>query len=166
MFAASSDKDDLSPTAQRLVRRILFHWTEMAEGRGFPSLEDIDPWMVGDDWNNCLLVAIQTPLAQSRLLTVGRDLTFGAAPLPEGATLADCPADTLARLLLDRVPEVLSTKKCVVDGGEVRLRDRPILYRCVVLPLSADKQHIDHVLAAANYTSAVARRIRGSALQK
>ena len=41
--SAQHYQDELSPTAHRLVRRILYHWTEMAAGHVFPSVADIDP---------------------------------------------------------------------------------------------------------------------------
>jgi hypothetical protein len=41
----------------RLVERVLRYWTELATRRGFPRRDDIDPWTVGDDWRNCLLVS-------------------------------------------------------------------------------------------------------------
>jgi hypothetical protein len=42
---------------RRLVGRVLRHWTKTVHARGFPRHEEIDPWMLGDDWENCLLSA-------------------------------------------------------------------------------------------------------------
>ena len=85
---------------RRLVDRVLGHWTEMATGRPFPRLHDIDPWMVGDDWSNCLLIAVQSPIELSHFVAVGENLAV---------TL--CPGDTLAGMLLANLPVVLSSRR-------------------------------------------------------
>ena len=50
---------------RRLVGRVLRHWTEMVHEGRFPRLDEIDPWMLGEDWENCLLIA--SALNPSRL---------------------------------------------------------------------------------------------------
>jgi len=58
-------------TERRLVERVLRHWKKVAAGRRFPGLIDIDPWMVGDDWANCLTIAVQSPVELSHFVAVG-----------------------------------------------------------------------------------------------
>ena len=149
--SAQHYQDELSPTAHRLVRRILYHWSEMAAGHGFPSVADIDPWMIGDDWKNCLLIELHTPLTRSRLLNVGSNLLSDPDRPTQPDTIAECPEDTLAGMLVARVPDVLLARDYVLDEGGARLQDRMILYRSILLPLSVNSGDIDHVLAAANY---------------
>ena len=45
---------------RRLVDRVLRLWTERARGEGFPRLDQIDPAMLGVDWANCLVIAVQS----------------------------------------------------------------------------------------------------------
>jgi hypothetical protein len=149
--SAQNYQDELSPMAHRLVRRILYHWTEVAAGRGFPSVVDIDPWMIGDDWKNCLLIELHTPLTRSRLLNVGNNLLSDPDRPTQPNTIGECPEDTLAGMLVARVPDVLLARDYVLDEGGARLQDRMILYRSILLPLSVNSGDIDHVLAAANY---------------
>jgi hypothetical protein len=118
---------------------VLRHWTKLAAERRFPRLNEIEPWMVGDDWANCLLIAVQSPVELSHFTAVGANLA-----------VALCPADTLAGVLLSHLPWVVSSRSSlVVEGGAV-LRGVPILYRAALLPLSEDGGAIDHVLGAAN----------------
>ena len=57
---------------RRLVERVLLRWTKMAEGRRFPRLNEIDHWMVGEDWANCLLIAVESPIELSHFTAVGK----------------------------------------------------------------------------------------------
>jgi hypothetical protein len=68
-------------------------WT--AAGQRFPRLNEIDPWMVGDDWANCLMIAVQSPVELSYLAAAGKNLA-----------VALCSGDTLPGLLLSHLPPV------------------------------------------------------------
>jgi hypothetical protein len=112
----------------------------MAHGQRFPRLNEIDPWIVGDDWANCLLISVQSPVVLSYFTAVGKNLA-----------LALCPNDTLAGVLLSNLPRVLSARWCLIIEGGATLRGAPILFRSALLPLSEDGVAIDHVLGVANY---------------
>jgi hypothetical protein len=130
---------------RRLVERVLRHWTKAAAEKRFPRLNEIDPWMVGDDWANCLVIAVQSPVELSHFVVAGERLA-----------VALCARDTLAGLLLSHLPPVLSARRCLIVEGEATLRGVPILYRAALLPLSDDGIAIDHVLGAANHRALVA----------
>src|ERR1700720_3753764 len=130
---------------RRLVERVLLRWTKMAEGRRFPRLNEIDHWMVGEDWANCLLIAVQSPIELSHFTAVGKNLA-----------IALCPRDTLAGVLLSYLPWVVSSRCCLIVEGGATLRGVPILYRGALLPLSEDGDTIDHVLGAANHRALLA----------
>jgi hypothetical protein len=125
---------------RRLVERVVRHWTEVAVGRRFPRLEEIDPWIVGDNWSNCLLIAVQSPVELSHFVAVGENLA-----------VALCSKDTLAGLLLSYLPRVLPARRCLIVEGQATHRRVPVLFRGALLPLSNDGVSIDHVLGAANY---------------
>ena len=135
---------------RRLVWRVLRHWTEMVSGRGCPRRDEIDPWMLGEDWANCLLIAVQSPVELSHFIAVGVNLA-----------VALCPTDTLAGVLLSHLPRVLSARRCLIIEGGATLRGAPILFRSALLPLSEDGMEIDRVLGAANHRALRAGRRRG-----
>src|SRR5258707_12156910 len=112
---------------RRLVGPVLRHWTEMAHGRGFPRLHEIDPWMLGEDWANCLLIAVQSPVELSHFVAVGENLA-----------LALCPKDTLAGVLQSHLPRVPVGAPLPNSRGRATLRGVPILFRSALLPLSED----------------------------
>src|SRR5215472_1954093 len=80
---------------RRLVERVLGHWRKAAAGKRFPRLGEIDAWVVGDDWANCLVMAVQSPVELSHFVVAGEHLA-----------VALCATDTLAGLLLSHLPPV------------------------------------------------------------
>ena len=130
---------------RRLAERVLGYWKKVATGQRFPRLDEINPWMVGDDWANCVVIAVQSPVELSYFAAVGKNLA-----------VALCTRDTLAGLLLSHLPPVLSARRCLIVEGEATLRGVPILYRGALLPLSDDGVVIDHVLGAANHRTLLA----------
>ena len=124
---------------------MLHRWTKVAAGQRFPRLNEIDPWIIGDDWANCVVIAVQSPVELSHFVAAGKNLA-----------IALCTRDTLARVLLSDLPSVLSTRRCLIVEGEATLRGVPILYRGALLPLSDDGVAIDHVLGAANHRALLA----------
>ncbi len=125
---------------RRLVDRVLRLWTEMARGGRFPRRDQIEPRMLGEDWANCLVIAVRSPVRLSYLVAVGENLSF-----------AHCPNDSLAGVLLSHLPQVLSERRCLMIEGRATLRGSGVLYRSALFPLSEDGVAIGHVLGAANH---------------
>ena len=125
---------------RRLVWRVLRHWQEIERGGRFPRRNEIDHWLLSEDGANCLLIEVQAPIELSHFVAVGVNLA-----------VALCPTDTLAGVLLSRVPPVVSARRGLMIEGQATLRGSEILYRSVLLPLSDDGVAIEYVLDAANY---------------
>ena len=125
---------------RRLVDRVLRLCTEIAQGGRFPSRDQIEPSVLGADWANCLVIAVQSPVARSYFVAVGENLSF-----------AHCPNNTLAGVLLAHLPLVLSERRCLMIEGRATLRGSGVLYRSALFPLSQDGVAIDHVFGAANH---------------
>ena len=142
-----------APIERRLVDRLGVYWTEISIDRGFARLEDIDPWMIGDDWKSCFLVELRSSYERSSLLAIGEGLAARPDQQMLGGIVADYRANSLVGLVTSRLPRVLSTRDCIVDEGAARHEGKQILYRCTLLPLSMNGGNIDHVLAAVNYKS-------------
>ena len=65
---------------RRLVDRVLHLWTEIARAGRFPRRDQIQASVLGADWANCLLIAVQSPVERSYFVTVGENLSFAALP--------------------------------------------------------------------------------------
>jgi hypothetical protein len=122
---------------RRLVDRVQRIWGQMAHDRPFPRRDQIEPSMLGEDWANCLVIAVQLPVQLSHFVAVGSNLLD-----------AD---NTFAGIFLPHLPQVLAERCCLLMEGRARLRGVGILYRSALYPLSEDGVTIDHVLGAANY---------------
>src|SRR5262252_2218554 len=80
---------------RRLVDRVLRLWTEMAREQRFPRRDQIEPSKLGVDWENCLVIAVQSPVQRSYFVEVGRNLSF-----------AHCPDDNLGAVFLSYLPQI------------------------------------------------------------
>jgi len=125
---------------QRLVYRVLRRWTEIARGGRMPRRNEINPYILGEDGANCLLIAVRSPIERSHFVMVGVNLT-----------LALRPTDTLTGVLLSRLGHVVSTRYGLIFEGGATLSGVDILHRSVLLPLSEDGVAIDHVVGAVSY---------------
>jgi hypothetical protein len=99
---------------RRLVDRVLRLWIEISRGGRFPRRDQIEPSMLGEDWANCLVIAVRSPIQLSYFVAVGENLSF-----------AHCPNDSLAGVLLSHLPQVLSERRCLMIEGRATLRGRP-----------------------------------------
>lgn len=127
---------------RRLVWRVLRLWNDTKEGGRFPRVDEIEPWLLGEDGANCLLIAVEAPIELSHFVSVGVNVA-----------VALCKTDTLAGVLLSQLPGVVSARRGLIIEGSATLRGEGILHRSVLLPLSGDGVAIDHVLGATNHRS-------------
>ena len=125
---------------RRLVYRVLRLWKEMAQGRRFPRRDQIEPSMLGEDWANCLVIAVRSPVPPLQFVAVG-----------DNPLAAQGSSSALAGMLLARTPQVLSERRCLLIEARAILDGIGIQYRSALYPLSDDGVAIDHVLGAANY---------------
>src|SRR5271167_3013142 len=78
---------------RRLVDRVLRLWTKVARGQGIPRRDQIVPSMLGVDWANCLVIAVQSPIELSYFVAVGDNLSFAHSP---NESLAGVPVTSAA----------------------------------------------------------------------
>ena len=72
---------------RRLVDRVLRTWKEMAVGGRFPRRDQIEPSMLGEDWENCLVITVQSPVQLSQFVAVGNNLSHLRCPNNEVSQL-------------------------------------------------------------------------------
>jgi hypothetical protein len=124
---------------RRLVDRVLVAWKQIAREGAFPRRDQIEP-LLGADWENCVVIAVQSPVKLSHFAIIGNNLSG-----------AQCPGDNLAGVFLSHLPQILSERRCLMIEGRATLRGTGVLYRSALYPLSENGAAIDHVLGAANY---------------
>jgi hypothetical protein len=136
---------------RRLVSRVLRHVSEGAMGRRLPRLEDIDPWLVGDDWAHCALVRVMEPRDQSLLIAVGDRLLPERGQVLDREPIARCSGTTLLGAVLSFLAKAVDGRSLLMVEGTARHLGAPVLYRALLVPLSADGCDIDAALVATNY---------------
>lgn len=134
---------------QRLVERVLRHWSEMSIAQKFPRLVEIDPWMLAGDWANCVIVKLDP--APATFMVIGDNLLPEASPDMVGKGITGVAADTVLGMTLKHLKTALSAKAPVkVEGAAASGRGVKVLFRSVLLPLSDDGKTVDFVLLAFN----------------
>jgi hypothetical protein len=139
---------------RRLVSRVLRHVSEGGTGRRLPRLDDIDPWLVGDDWAHCALVRVMEPRDQSLFIVVGDRLLSERGQVLDREPIARCPATTLLGVVLSFLAKCVDGRSLLMVEGTASHLGLPVLYRALLVPLSADGRVIDATLVAANYRAA------------
>lgn len=152
---------------RRLVSRVLRHILQSGMAGHLPRLNDVDPWLVGDDWSNCALVRIRKPCDQSIFIVVGDKLLSKPSIALDGEPISRCSPTTLLGVVLFFLTEAVDERAAIMlEGGAAHI-DAPILFRALLVPLSEDNQTVEAVLIAANFrerreerpASAVTRRV-------
>lgn len=144
------------PEERRLVLRLMAYWDDLRGERRFPRAAEIDSAAIGDDWENCFVLVLRTPLDVSTFDHVGAALLDGEATADGGLTLGGVAERTLLRPSVGYLQRMLEKQVPISLGGEAELADGPSLYRSILLPLSEDGRMIGHVLGAANARSVAA----------
>jgi hypothetical protein len=139
---------------KRLTMRALGHWRDVQGERLFPSIADIDPAKLGDDWHNCLLIRLTTPIHRAQFLHVGRHLCVPPGSQFEGRCLKECPQQTVLVQAISYVSAVIDKRVPVSIGGTTPHEGALVLYRSILMPLSGDGTTIDAIFGAANYRAA------------
>jgi hypothetical protein len=139
---------------RRLVSRVLRHVSEGGMGRRLPRLDDIDPWLVGDDWAHCALVRVMEPRDQSLFIVVGDRLLPKPGQVLDREPIARCPATTLLGVVLSFLAKCVDGGSLLMVEGTASHLGMPVLYRALLVPLSANGRVIDAALVAANYRDA------------
>ena len=142
---------DAFVSERRLGSRVLRHWDAAAVGRGFPATANIDPWLVAEDWANCVLVRVGSELADATFIVVGENLAPASEHRLDGLSILACARNTLLGALLKELWRVHESRRPVMVEGTTEHLGGQILYRGVLMPLSADGLTIDTILGAANY---------------
>lgn len=133
---------------RRLVGRLLGYWHTLCEGRTFPSLKDIDPERVGDDWRWSFILETGDHRDFPNFRYLGPELAkfsgiFLAGQDDFTTTLLDVATHKLDRVFREGCPLLMEDVVTRYDGQR-------LMYRAVLLPLSDDGENINYVLGAAN----------------
>ena len=140
-----------SPMERRLVLRLLHYWRGLSDGDAFPAEASIDSAAIADMWLNCAILDVAGKETDPEISYLGTALLDAVGVNVSGQKLSRVPADTLVARGFSYFGQVLAKRVPITYGGDfVDRRGVKILYRSIILPLSADGTNINRLLAAAN----------------
>lgn len=136
---------------RRMILRLLGYWRAAFHDNEIPLLTSIDPREIPDIWPYCYVLDVAGHQHDPVLSFVGRNLLDEGGADLTGAPVSAIPAHTLLGASLRYVPEVMRKGVPVSRGSEVTRPDGArILFRTIILPLSADGRSLGYLLGAAN----------------
>lgn len=130
---------------RRLPHRLLRYWNEIKGDRLMPHENDIDPDVLGGDWDYCFVL-------QTRDLANVTDYNFTylgkkiVAAHNDGSLAGadEMLVSTNARMLSSRFERVLETKAPVLEEGEfLTSHNRRVFYRQCILPLGSEQKGVE-----------------------
>lgn len=133
---------------KRLVWQLLNYWQDCRRDRDFPALSDIDSDAISDLWPHCFILDTREARSYPLFHYLGPDLAKYSGVLLSGRsdwtqTLLDKAVRQFDEALEKRLPVILEDEITLFNGGK-------LLFRSVILPLSANQVQIDYLLGAAN----------------
>lgn len=136
---------DVVGDERRISGQLLLYWNSIRKDRLFPKLEDVHPTELGALWDDVFLIDI---------LGEGRFVNFVRSYVGSNVRGLLTAEQTLIDPLLEtHFHEVMKQRKPVFSFDE--LGNPPILlYRMVLLPLSADDNRIDGILGGIRFKAA------------
>ena len=136
---------------RRMVHRLLVHWRDAQGDGALPTLDAILKRDLGDIGPSIFVLTVADGEGEPAFERVG-DSFAGEMPSDlTGQPVSAVPAGTLLAQAVGRYHSVLAKKVPMTTSGEFRhVHGGTVLYRSILLPLSAGRGTIDFLLGAAN----------------
>ncbi len=138
---------------RRLHLRAYDYWASLLDGRDFPSVADLKSEDLDSFRENSFLIDFPKGYGEPVLRYVGAAITetCGGESLRDRVA-TDVPANCVLSRLAPHYMEVLANKAPIGFEAEFQPdRDREILYRGILLPLSDDNESIHFILGAISW---------------
>lgn len=138
---------------RRLAQRLLRYWHECRGDRPMPEENDIDPDVLGADWERCFVL-------QTRDLTNTTDYNFTYLGSAIVNAYRDNQLDSDSKFLVStnasqlsgRFARVLQTKMPVLEDGEFTTASgRRVLYRQCIVPLGNEARGVEAFLGGMGF---------------
>jgi hypothetical protein len=142
-----------APTGiERRTSRLAYaFWFQMAKGRRFPSLDDLDLDAAGDLRNSFFFLSAAREAADCIVIEAGRALADALGRDPTRSPFGRTLPDGARRRMLEALQYVLDIGNPMEEQGSFSRNGQEVLYRLVFLPLADDHHSISHVLGAFSF---------------
>ncbi|MGC1271131.1 MAG: hypothetical protein WA842_11120 [Croceibacterium sp.] len=138
---------------RRMQVRAYNHWASLLEDRTLPSIEDLDPDSLPDFGPYSVLLDFTSGIENPGISYLGDKLAEECGTLPNDiSSLDDVPSRSLLSRITDHYMQILANQAPIGFEAEfVNQRNRPVLYRGILLPFSSDDDTIDFIYGVINW---------------
>jgi hypothetical protein len=135
----------------RLVGKALKFWESARVGRELPSVADLETGACPFGTDEMMVIAVGASEEEDRVIAAGHKVAAALGHDPTGLLALDAlPSSTEMGLSFCRAS--VGLKKPMADVGRFfNRKGEEILYRSILLPLSADGVNVDRVVSAFSY---------------
>ncbi|MFC3675917.1 PAS domain-containing protein [Ferrovibrio xuzhouensis] len=130
------------------------YWLACRGGRRFPARADLDPLQMRGALGNLTLIEVHRDPLRFRLRLVGTNQTARLGFDPTGLWLDEMPTREYGRLLIGRITLILEHQQPLLVRNRQFMDDRWYDYETLWLPLAADGETIDMLLACQFFADA------------
>lgn len=141
---------------RRMHVRAYNYWVSLLGGRGYPSIQDLDPATIADFGSNSVLLDFTQGIENPAIAYLGRALRDECS-LDTGTThIAQVPAGSLLSRLTDHYLQIIASRSPIGFEAEfVSMRGHNTLYRGILMPFSSDADTIDFIYGVINWKELV-----------
>ncbi len=136
---------------RRTSRLSYAYWFQMAQGRRFPSLDDLDLDAAGDLRETFFFLTAARDAANCTVLDTGPVFIDALGHDPTGMKMNEVAPQMARRRMLEALQYVIDIGNPMEDQGSFTRAGKEVLYRLVFLPLAEDHSSVSHVLGAFSF---------------
>jgi len=136
---------------RRTSRLAYAFWFQMAKGRRFPSLDDLDLDAAADLRDSFFFLSAAREAADCIVIESGPVLAEALGRDPVRSRFGTAVPDPSRRRMLEALQYVLDIGNPMEEQGSFPRNGREVVYRLVFLPLADDRHSISHVLGAFSF---------------
>jgi hypothetical protein len=159
-----------SPVGQderRMQVRAYNHWASLLDNRNFPSIEDLDPESLPDFGPYSVLLDFTGGIENPSIQYLGDKLAEECGAHDSIAALSDVPSRSLLSRITDHYMQILANQAPIGFEAEfLNQREKPILYRGILLPFSSDDDTIDFIYGVINWKELADQQTSDELLQE
>jgi hypothetical protein len=150
--AAAPRHGDAPGGIERRTSRLAYaFWFQMAKGRRFPSLDDLDLDVATDLRDSFFFLSAAREAADCVVIESGQAIEDALGHDPTRAPLGTVIPDPARRRMLEALQYVIDIGNPMEEQGAFSRNGNEVLYRLVFLPLADDHHSISHILGAFSY---------------
>ncbi|WP_242139647.1 hypothetical protein [Sphingomonas sp. TREG-RG-20F-R18-01] len=147
---------DVGTDERRMHVRAYNYWVSLLGGRGYPSINDLDPGTIADFGPHSVLLDFTQGIENPAIAYLGRALRDECS-LDAGTThIAQVPSRSLLSRLTDHYLQIIANRSPIGFEAEfVSTRGHNTLYRGILMPFSSDEDTIDFIYGVINWKELV-----------